>query len=138
MKQKCITCSINCVISKYVAEVKSPHARKYSYFLNKSNAENGIQSNPNNVVWNLSSRSLANEEYDVLSYGLNLGLATNLSCNDVLPSMESVWDQVTRNYLLKEITILLIELETVCEHLPSTLSIWTTKKYLKIKGNFKL
>ena len=74
----------------------------------------------------------------VLSYGLNQGLATNLSCKDVLPSMESVWDQVTRSYLHKEITILLIELETVCEHLPSTLSIWITKKYLKIKGNFQL
>ena len=40
--------------------------------------------------------------YDVLSYGLNHGLATNLSCNDVLSSMESVWDQLTRNNLLKE------------------------------------
>ena len=102
MKQKCITYSINCIISKYVAEVKSRHARKCNCLLNKNNAENGIQSNPNNVVWNLSSRSLANEEYDVLSYGLNLGLATNLSCNDVLPSMESVWDQLTRNNFLKE------------------------------------
>ena len=102
MKQKRITYSINCIISKYVAEVTSRHARKCNCLLNKNNAENGIQSNPNNVVWNLSSRSLANEEYDVLSYGLNLGLATNLSCNDVLPSMESVWDQLTRNNFLKE------------------------------------
>ena len=55
-----------------------------------------------NVVWNLSSRNLTNEEFDVLSYGLNHGLATNLSCNDVLPSMGSVWDQLTRKNLLKE------------------------------------
>ena len=56
----------------------------------------------NNVVWSLSSRNLTNEEFDVLSYGLNHGLATNLSYNDVLPSMESVWDQLTRNNFLKE------------------------------------
>ena len=43
-----------------------------------------------------------NGQYDVLSYGLNHGLATNLSCNDVLPSMESVWDHLTGNNLLKE------------------------------------
>ena len=102
MKQKCVTYSINCVISKYVAKVKSRHARKCNCFLSKSNAENDIQSNPNNVVWNLSSRNLINEEYDVLSYSLNHGLTTNLSCNDVLPSMESVWDQLARNSLLKE------------------------------------
>ena len=42
------------------------------------------------------------EEYDILSHGLNHGLATNLSCNDVLPSMESVWDELTRNSPLKE------------------------------------
>ena len=102
MKQKCITYSINCIISKYIAEVKSRHARKYNCLLNKNNAENGIQSNPNNVVWNLSSRSLTNEEYNVLSYGLNNGLATSLSCNYRLISMESVWDQLTRNNFLKE------------------------------------
>ena len=36
------------------------------------------------------SGNLTNEEYDVLSYDLNHGLAANPSCNDVLPSMESV------------------------------------------------
>ena len=90
MKQKCTTYSINFVILKYVAEVKSRLVRKYNCLLNKRNAENGIQSNTNNIVWNLPSRNLTNEEYDVLSYDLNHGLAANPSCNDVLPSMESV------------------------------------------------
>ena len=138
MKQKCITCSINCVISKYVAEVKSPHARKYSYFLNKSNAENGIQSNPNNVVWNLSFRNLTNEEYDVLLYGLNHGLATNLTAMTCYHLWNLFVISLLETICLKKSTILLIELKTVCEHLPSTSSIWITKKYLKIKGNFKL
>ena len=34
-------------------------------------------------------------------HGLNHDL-TNISFNDVLPSVESVWDQLTRNNLLKE------------------------------------
>ena len=37
-----------------------------------------------------------------MSYGLSNGLATSLSCNDVLISMDSVWDQLTRNNFLKE------------------------------------
>ena len=135
IKQKCTTYSINCVISKYVAEVKSRHARNCP--LNKSNAENGIQSNPNNVVWNLSSQNLTNENYDALSYGLNHGLATNLTSNDVLPSIESVRDQLARNNLLKENYHSINRLKKICKQLPSTLSIWITKKYLKIKINFK-
>ena len=41
MKQKCITYSVNCVISKYVAELRFSHAKKNNNcFLNESNAEN--------------------------------------------------------------------------------------------------
>ena len=94
--------SINCVISAYVVQVKCCHARKYNCLLSKSNAESGIQSNPNNVVWNISSPNLTREEFDVLSYGLNHGFATNFSCNDILPSMESIWDQLIRNSLFRE------------------------------------
>ena len=97
-----MTYSTNCTISKYVAEVKSCHARKCNCLLNKSNAEYGIQSTSNNAVWNLSSRNLTNKEYDVLLYGSSHGLATNPSCNDVLPSVGSVWYQLTRNNVLKE------------------------------------
>ena len=99
MKPKCITYSINLVISKYVAEVKCHHARKCNSFLIKSNTENGMQIN-RSVVCNLSSWNLTNENF--LLYGLNHGLATNLSRNDVLPLMESVWDQLIRNSMLKE------------------------------------
>ena len=46
MKQKCITYSVNCVISKYVAELRFSHAKKNNNcFLNESNAENDVQSN---------------------------------------------------------------------------------------------
>ena len=48
MKQKFITYSINCVISKYAAEVKSRHARKDDCLVNKSNAEHGVQGNLKN------------------------------------------------------------------------------------------
>ena len=61
--------------------------RKYNCRLIKSNTENGIKSKSNNVVWNLSSWDLTNEEHSVLSYVLNHGLSTNIGCNNVLQSM---------------------------------------------------
>ena len=66
----------------------------------------------NNIIWNLSSQNLNNEEYDDLSYVLNHGLAINLDCNGVLSSMESVWDEITRKIYLKKTTVLLIKLKT--------------------------
>ena len=73
--------------------------KKDNSLLIKSNTENGMQTN-RNVVCNLSSWNFTNENF--LLYGLNHGLATNLSHNDVLPLMESVRDQLIRNNLLKE------------------------------------
>ena len=128
---------MNCVILKYFSEVKSRHARKYNCLLHKSNVENGIQSNPNNVVWNLALSNLANEEYDVLSYSLNHGLATNLCWMTCDYQWNLFAISLLETICLKRITILLIEVKTVCEYLPSTLSIWITKKYLKRKRKRK-
>ena len=138
MKQKCIAYSINYVISKYVAEVKSRQVRKYNCLLNKSKAVNGIQSNPKNVVWNFSSRHLTNEEYGVLWHGLNHDLSTNLRCNDVLPSVESVWDQLTRNSLLKENYHFINGAKNCLRALAFNLINLDNQKVLKDKENFKL
>ena len=121
MKQKHIIYSISCVISKYVSEVKARHARKYNSLLNKINAENGIQSNPNNVVWNLSSRNVTDEDYGVLMYGLNRGLAASLSCNDEFHQKNLFGITLLETVCLKKVTILSIKPKSVREHLPSFL-----------------
>ena len=121
MKQKYIIYSISCVISKYVSEVKARHARKYNFLFNKISVENGIQSNPNNVVWNSSSRNVTDEDYGVLMYGLNRGLAANLNCNDVFHQKNLFGITLLETVCLKKITILSIKPKSVCEHLPSIL-----------------
>ena len=72
INQKYIIYSISCVISKYLSEVTARHARKYNSLLNKINAENGVQSNPNNAFWNLSSLNVTDKDYGVLVYSLTL------------------------------------------------------------------
>ena len=61
-----------------------------------------MKENPNNVIWNLTSRILSNEECQVLRYGLNHGITTILKESDILASAESVWDQMPRNNICKE------------------------------------
>ena len=68
----------------------------------KKKQEDGLKKNPNNVIWNLTSGILSNEERQVLHYGLNHGIATNLKESDILASAESVWDQISRNNICKE------------------------------------
>ena len=138
MKQEYKTYSKNCFISKNFAVVKSCHARKHNCLLNKCNAENGIQSNPKNVVQNLSSRNKTNEVYDVLLYALNHGHATNFSSKDVLPSIESVWDQLSRNNLLKENCYSINRAKNCLRALVSNLIDLDNQNVLKMKGNFKL
>ena len=50
----------------------------------------------------MTSRILSNEECQILRYGLNQGIATNLKESDILASAESVWNQISRNHICKE------------------------------------
>ena len=50
----------------------------------------------------MTSRILSNEECQILGYGLNHGIATNLKESDILASAESVWDQICKNNISKE------------------------------------
>ncbi|XP_066932663.1 uncharacterized protein [Clytia hemisphaerica] len=101
MKRKCIIYSINFVMSKFEKQVSDRHLRKYDRLIQNYNYENGLMENPNNTIWNLSSHTLSNEEYEVIQYGLNYGLAMNLQEKDIIPSVENVWDQLNRHELLK-------------------------------------
>ena len=88
-------------MSKFEREVSLRHRNKYERLAYQTNLDNGITENPNSTIWNLSSRVLSNDEYEVLSYGLKHGLATNLYPKDILPSIENVWNQLVTKDLLR-------------------------------------
>ena len=73
------------------------HTRKKfnNLYMNKQ-TEEGRKEDPNNITWNLTTRVLSNEEYQVLRYRLNHGLVTYQKQNDILASVESVWDQINK------------------------------------------
>ena len=100
MKSKCIVYSIS--IDAYIQKARVTHNKKLDRLFKKKQEEDGLKENPNNVIWNLTSRRLSNEECQILRYGLNHVIATNLKESDILASAESVWDQISRNNICKE------------------------------------
>ena len=45
---------------------------------------------------------MSNDEYQVLRYGSNHGLATHQNETDILASTKSIWDQINRNNVRKD------------------------------------
>ena len=102
MKGICICYSISIAIISYVKNIQQTHDKKFDSLCKKKQQEDGIKENPNNTIWNLTSRTLSNDEYQVLRYGLNHGLATHQKETDILANAESIWDQINRNNVCKE------------------------------------
>ena len=77
MKGICILYSINITIISYVKKNSETPNKKLDSLCKKKQKEDGIKENLNNTIWDLTSRTLSNDEYQVLRYGLNHGLATH-------------------------------------------------------------
>ena len=73
MKGICRRYSINIVIISQVKKIQQIHNKKFDSSCKKKQQEDGVKENPNNTIWNLTSRTLSNDEYQVLRYGLNHG-----------------------------------------------------------------
>ena len=70
--------------------------------INQRNIDNGISSKPNIIITKLSSITLSNDEYNVLCYGLNHGLAKQPTDIDAFIFAEDLWDQLERSKILKD------------------------------------
>ena len=84
MKSICISCSINIVITNYLEKVQRTHRKKLDNSFENRQQEDGLETNPNNIIWNLTVTNLSSEEYKVLRYGLNHGLATHQNTSILL------------------------------------------------------
>ena len=102
MKRFTITYSINIVMNTYKNKIETTHEKKFNNLYRNKQKEEGVKENLNNTIWNLTTRVLSNEEYQVLRYGLNHALATYQKQNDILTSVKSVWDQINKKNICKE------------------------------------
>ena len=83
--------------SNNLTNIKQIHDKKFDSLCKKAQQEDGINENPNNTITTFS-----NDEYHVLSYGLNHGLLTHQKDTDILPNAKTIWDQINKNNVCKE------------------------------------
>ena len=62
--------------------------------LHERNQIDGIASNPNNIITNLSNHTLSNAEYNVLNYGPKYGISFSPKSSTVLAY---IWDQIRKS-----------------------------------------
>ena len=102
MKRFAVTYSINIVMNTYKSNIEATHKKKFNNLYTNKQKEERVKERPNNTIWNLATRVLSNEEYQVLPYALNHGLATYQKQNDILASVERVGDQIKKKNICKE------------------------------------
>ena len=76
LKSKCISYTLNNIANKEVRKLNASLEKKLDKILADERTHNGIYTNPNVTITNLSSRTLTNDEHEVLKYGLKHGIAT--------------------------------------------------------------
>ncbi|XP_066910788.1 uncharacterized protein [Clytia hemisphaerica] len=92
-----LKCSVNCSVRPLEKKLNN----KLDLLIKARDKINGITKNPNAIVTNLSSIILTNDEYDVLRFGLNQGLAMKPDEVETLAIAEDIWSQLYKSKLLK-------------------------------------
>ena len=77
------------------------HEKKLNGLLLAKSKKEELISNPNNIIFNLSSHKLTTEETNILKLGLKYGLAFRPKEPQMIATVESLWDQIERRSLVK-------------------------------------
>ena len=95
------TCVKNChqfrAVYKNDNIIQKPHLKNFNALLHERNQINGIASNPNNIITNLSNHTLNNDEYNVLKHGLKYGISFSHKSYTVLAYSDDVRDQIRKS-----------------------------------------
>ena len=59
-------------MSKYIEKVQQARKKKLDNLFKKKQQEYRLETNSNNIIWTLNSRTLSKEEYEVFSFSLKL------------------------------------------------------------------
>ena len=102
MKKWMIQHSIKNTIKKEEGDVEKRHNKKFDNLLKEKQEAEGTTKNPNKTIWNFSSHTLDNEEYETLQYGLKHGIANRTDDDEILATAEALWDQIKQKKLCKE------------------------------------
>ena len=65
----------------------------------EKNIQDGLQNNPNNLISNLTGKTLSDTEIKILKYGLKHGIGTCPSEVEMIVIVENIWDQLQQKGL---------------------------------------
>ena len=82
--------------------MKEKHERKFNYLIMEKHIQEGISSNPNNLITNLTNVTLSNNEIKILKYGLKHGVATCPRESEMIVIMEDIYEQVLQHSAIKD------------------------------------
>ena len=89
--------SINQSVEKEELKIVDRYKRKLDNLLQEKNSEDDLTENPNNIITNLSSHTLTEEEFEALRYGLKFGIATPPCESNILAYTEDIWEQISKS-----------------------------------------
>ena len=82
--------------------VEKRHEKKLRNLLDEKARVEGTETNPNKLIWNLSSHTLSKEEEETLKFGLRHGIAVRPDDNEILASAEALWHQIENKGLCRD------------------------------------
>ena len=113
MKAQLIVFSVNRLLRSQKTKVKRRHAKKLETLPHMKTVAEKLESNPNEVIINLSGQELTSEQVEVLKLGLRHGLATRPNSLEMVAVSEDLFDQLDRLNCWKD-SLSKIKLRTAC------------------------
>ena len=77
-----------------MTRVKERQNKKLDGLIMEKNIQDGLQNNPNNLISNLTGKTLSDTETEILKYGLKHSIATRPSEEEMIVIAENIWDQI--------------------------------------------
>ena len=82
-----------------MTRVKERQNKKLAGLIVEKNMQDGLQNNPNNLINNLTGKTLSYTETEILKYGLKHGIATRPSEEEVIVIAANIWDLIEQKGL---------------------------------------
>ena len=138
IKRSVLTYTLKMVISKEERKWIKTHNKKRHGLISRKKEINRINENPNSIITNLSSKTITKEEYNILSYGLNHGIAVSAKQNDILASSEALRDQLEQSKCLKENFTSIQRVKNAIRAMSFSLSGMDSKRLTKDKNKINI
>ena len=102
MKFNIFKISIQHNTNRMKEKIVATHQKKLDKLLVDKAVREGTTKNPHKLITNLTDITLTNEEVEVLTLGLNHGLALRPREEDILPAIEGLFSRIKESNLIKD------------------------------------